>query len=77
MTTDAFIDDIYEAAIVPEKWFAVLDRLAQMAGAEGTVLFAAGPGTPRWLSSSSIQHFIEEWIASKWHLDNPRGITFQ
>src|ERR1700742_4259526 len=26
--TDPFIDDIYEAAIVPEKWQAVLDRLA-------------------------------------------------
>ena len=73
MATDAFIDDIYEAAIVPEKWYAVLDRLAQIADAEGTLLFAAGPGTPRFLSSKAIQDTMEEWVASKWYLDNPRG----
>ena len=55
MQTDPFIDDIYEAAIVPEKWQAVLDRLAKIADAEGTLLFAAGPGVPRWLSSAAIQ----------------------
>jgi DNA-binding CsgD family transcriptional regulator len=70
---DPFIDDIYEAAIVPEKWQAVLDRLAKIADAEGTLLFAAGPGVPRWLSSEAIQPTMEEWIASKWYLDNPRG----
>jgi len=70
---DPFIDDIYEAAVVPEKWQSILDRLAGMADAEGTVLFAAGPGMPRWLSSRSIQEMIEEWIGSKWYLDNPRG----
>src|SRR3954469_9260917 len=73
VATDRLIDDIYEAAIVPEKWQSVLDRLAQIADAEGTLLFAAGPGMPRWLSSSAIRGFIEEWIASKWYLDNPRG----
>src|SRR5262245_31942592 len=71
--TDPFIDDIYEAAIIPEKWQAVLDRLAEIADAEGTLLFAAGPGVPRWLSSEAIQPIMEEWIASKWYLDNPRG----
>lgn len=73
MQTDPFIDDIYEAAIVPEKWQAILDRLADMADAEGTILFAAAPGAPRWLSSESIRGIMEEWIASKWYLDNPRG----
>jgi DNA-binding CsgD family transcriptional regulator len=73
VAVDPLIDDIYEAAIVPEKWQSVLDRLAQIADAEGTLLFAAGPGMPRWLSSSAIRGFIEEWIASKWYLDNPRG----
>jgi DNA-binding CsgD family transcriptional regulator len=73
VATDPLIDDIYEAAIVPEKWQSVLDRLAQIADAEGTLLFAAGPGMPRWLSSKAIQDTMEEWIASKWYLDNPRG----
>ena len=73
MAVDPFIDDIYEAAVVPEKWQSILDRLAEMADAEGTLLFAAGPGVPRWLSSKSIQEMIEVWIGSKWYLDNPRG----
>jgi len=70
---DPFIDDIYEAAVVPEKWQAILDRLAVIADAEGTLLFAACPGPPRWLASEAIQHTMEEWIGSKWYLDNPRG----
>jgi hypothetical protein len=73
MAVDPFIDDIYEAAVVPEKWQAILDQLAEMADAEGTLLFAAGPGMPRWLSSKSIQAIMEEWTGSKWYLDNPRG----
>jgi DNA-binding CsgD family transcriptional regulator len=69
----AFLDDIYEAAVVPEKWPAVLDRLAVVADAEGALLFAAGPGVPRWLASDSIRGTVEEWTRSKWFLDNPRG----
>lgn len=67
------IDDIYEAAIVPEKWQLVLDRLAEIADAEGTLLFAAGPGEPRWLSSQRIHDAMAEWTESKWYVDNPRG----
>ena len=70
---DLFIDDIYEAAVVAEKWQAILDRLAEMADAEGTMLFVAGPGVPRWLASEAIHGTMEEWIGSKWYLDNPRG----
>lgn len=44
-----------------------------MADAEGTMLFAVEPGTPRWLASETIHGTMEEWIASKWYLDNPRG----
>lgn len=73
MQTDPFIDDIYEAAVIPEKWQAILDRLAVMADAEGTLLFAACPGEPRWLASEAIQETMKAWIASKWYLDNPRG----
>src|SRR5262245_45961555 len=34
------IDDIYEAAMLPELWPVVLDRLAKAANAAGGVLFA-------------------------------------
>jgi DNA-binding CsgD family transcriptional regulator len=70
---EPLINDIYEAAIVPDKWQGVLDRLAEIADGEGTLLFAAGPGAPRWVSSMAIQGVVAEWIQSKWFLDNPRG----
>ncbi len=73
MRVDPLINEIYEAAILPEKWQGVLDRLAEMADAEGTLLFAAGPGLPRWISSEAIQSTMAEWTQSKWFLDNPRG----
>jgi hypothetical protein len=69
---DPFINEVYEAAILPDKWQGVLDGLAEMADAEGTLLFAAGPGVPRWISSNAIQATITEWTRSKWYLDNPR-----
>jgi hypothetical protein len=52
---DPFINEVYEAAILPDKWQGVLDGLAEMAEAEGTLLFAADPGVPRWISSNAIQ----------------------
>ena len=34
------VDTIYEAALIPEKWPDVLDRMAAMAGGVGTILSA-------------------------------------
>jgi hypothetical protein len=55
MQFDRFVDDVYEAAIIPERWSGALDQLAQIADAEGTLLFAAAPGEPRWISSEQIR----------------------
>jgi hypothetical protein len=46
--SDQLLDLIYEAALVPEKWPTVLDRMAQIAGGVGTFLIAADPRTIRW-----------------------------
>jgi len=73
MPFEGLVDEIYEAAIVPERWKTVLDRLAALADAEGTLLFAAAPGQPRWLSSESIRSRIEAWVASPFFQNNPRG----
>jgi DNA-binding CsgD family transcriptional regulator len=73
MPFERLVDDIYEAAIVPERWKTVLDRLAALADAEGTLLFAAAPGQPRWVSSDSIRSRIEDWVSGPFFQDNPRG----
>lgn len=73
MHSESFVDDIYEAGVMPEKWLGILDRLAAMADGEGTVLFAASPGEPRWLASESIHNVILDWTRSRWFEDNPRG----
>jgi DNA-binding CsgD family transcriptional regulator len=73
MQFERLIDEIYEAAVIPERWISVLDRLAQLADAEGTLLFAAAPGQPRWLSSDRIRGPIEAWVESSFYQDNPRG----
>ena len=73
MGTDELINQIYEAGIVPEKWHDVLDRLAQISDAEGTLLFAAGSSNPRWLASDAIREQMRQWTESKWYLNNPRG----
>jgi DNA-binding CsgD family transcriptional regulator len=73
MHFDRLVDEIYEAAIVPERWKAVLDRLAGIANAEGALLFAAAPGNPRWLASDNIHSRIEAWVNGPFYQDNPRG----
>ena len=73
MNFSALIDDIYEAGICPDKWQIVLDRLAEIADAKGTLLFAASPGEPRWLCSPSIYEVMHTWTRSRWFADNPRG----
>jgi len=73
MDFDLLVDEIYEAAIIPERWKGVLDRLAILADAEGALLFAAAPGQPRWLSSDSIRSRIEAWVNGPFYQDNPRG----
>ena len=70
---DPLIDEIYEAALLPEKWQIVLDGLARIADAEGTLLFAVSPGAPRWVASEAIRAVITDWVESKWFLNDPRG----
>lgn len=73
MHFDRLVDEIYEAAIVPEHWKGVLDRLADFANAEGALLFAAAPAQPRWLSSDTIRSRVELWVNSPFYQNNPRG----
>jgi DNA-binding CsgD family transcriptional regulator len=73
LDTTNLIDEIYEAAVVPERWAGVLDRLAARAGGIGTILFAASPNRFQWTSSKAIHAVTAEWVASPFVADNLRG----
>ncbi|MCW5687263.1 MAG: helix-turn-helix transcriptional regulator [Pseudolabrys sp.] len=70
---ESLIDRIYEAAVVPEYWTDILDRMAEIAGGEGSMLFATRPGQYDWIASEAIRRFTAEWIESEWVAKNARG----
>lgn len=74
MDTESVIDEIYEAAVVPGAWIGVLDRIAEIAGAEGTLLFTNGAERSHWMSSKSIEAFVVEWLTGPWLGKAERGL---
>jgi DNA-binding CsgD family transcriptional regulator len=66
------LDSIYQAAVVPAEWPEVLDRLAGIADAEGTLLFTAGE-QPRWLCSQRVMPIMNDFFGSSWPAHNSRG----
>ena len=70
---ESLVDQIYEAGVVPDHWPDVFDRLAEMAEAEGTMLFAVAPGAPRFISSAKIHDRIDRWTKSPFAQRNPRS----
>jgi DNA-binding CsgD family transcriptional regulator len=70
---ESLVDQIYEAGVVPDHWPQVFDRLAEMADAEGTMLFAVAPGAPRFISSARIHDRIDRWTKSPFAQRNPRS----
>lgn len=73
MTQFDIVDSIYEAALIPEKWPDVLDRMATMAGGVGTILFGASAGNTRWISSEATRTMMERFVADGWMSRNTRA----
>jgi DNA-binding CsgD family transcriptional regulator len=76
---EALINDIYEAAAVPELWPATLERLSAIPEGVGGVLFATDlrpgavdPRDTRWVASPVIQPLFEEFVRSGWAARNTR-----
>lgn len=70
---ETLVDQIYEAGVIPDQWPHVFDRLAEMADAEGAMLFAVAPGAPRFISSAKIHDRIDRWTRSPFAQRNPRS----
>ena len=73
MNIGDLVDDIYAAAVTPERWGRVLDQMANISDAEGTILFTAGPEGIRWVSTGAICALVKEWVSSEWLRRNERG----
>ncbi|QUS38910.1 helix-turn-helix transcriptional regulator [Tardiphaga alba] len=70
---ETLVDEIYEASVVADRWPRLLDRLSVIAEGEGALIFAAAPGAPRWLASTSIHDRIERWTRGPFAQRNPRS----
>ena len=68
MHFDKLVDQIYEGAVVPERWINVLDQLAVIADAEGTLLFAAAPGYELCVNCQSRNPITPDLVIADYQL---------
>ena len=66
------LDAIYEAAIMVNRWPAVLDTIARKHGARGGALFARRNADVQWVASDSIRLDYEAFLELGWHTRNAR-----
>lgn len=57
-----FVDQIYEAAFVPELWENVLHRMSDMSDGLGTCLFTLQADQFRWMCSDGMRDVMTEFI---------------
>ncbi|WP_375462825.1 helix-turn-helix transcriptional regulator [uncultured Methylobacterium sp.] len=69
---DALVDLIYEAAVVPEVWSDVLDRVAAATGSVGGVILAQGRHGLQWRATGAILTHMPEALSGGWMALNPR-----
>jgi DNA-binding CsgD family transcriptional regulator len=63
---DHLVDQIYEAAVLPDRWPAVLQELAAIGDGEGGLLFTIDANNQRWIGSPDIVDRMKEYIAAGW-----------
>jgi len=68
----AIIDQIYEAAFLPDTWYPILDHMAAAAGAQGTSLVSTMAPSTKWLASPSLEDMKIKMIDEGWYRYNTR-----
>lgn len=69
---ETLIDDIYQAALVPEKWPDVLGRLSKIIDGAGGLLFTTRLDRIKWTASPDIHALFEEFLRDGWAAINRR-----
>lgn len=67
------VDDIYEAAFMPELWSGVLDRSAKAIDAEGALLFSANGTQSQSIVSDGIRELVKTFNETGWSARNVRA----
>ena len=66
------IDSIYEAAVLPDTWGAVLQDLADRVGAAGSAFITQSRDRVQWVASPSIERTIDDFFREGWAADPER-----
>lgn len=69
---NALETDIYEAALVPERWVNVLDALGELSGGVGAVLWSTRDGAAAWTASTRMRPITQRFVAGGWGVTNAR-----
>lgn len=69
---EQLVDGIYEAAIMPDLWPAVLDGIARVANAVGVELLTNDSTNLRWIGNAEGTRIVNEWLAEGWNERNTR-----
>ncbi|MGV7219594.1 helix-turn-helix transcriptional regulator [Bradyrhizobium sp. UFLA05-112] len=68
------VDRIYEAAVIPDLWIDILDRIAAIARCDGGILIAADPDqNVRAVSSDCLSPMLRAFIDEGWMRQNIRA----
>lgn len=70
---DQLLDDIYDAGASPDRWPALLERLALAHGARGAALFHATTTDNVMIVSPRLQEFANAYYEGGWMSPNVRG----
>jgi DNA-binding CsgD family transcriptional regulator len=64
--------EIYEAALVPELWVDVLERLTRIGGGVGAALWSSRDGNAVWTTSPRMAPITQRFVDGGWGVTNPR-----
>ena len=68
-----FIDDIYEASLIPEMWPPLLEKLAGTVDALGAGLFTVSGGASPWIASPALAPLMRAFMEDGWVEINKRA----
>ncbi|MCA3598789.1 MAG: hypothetical protein IOC64_11815 [Methylobacterium sp.] len=67
------VEQIYEAAFVPEMWPSVLDSISKTVSGAGAMLFTTDlHNVSRWTASPAVHEVMIDWIAEGWQTRTKR-----